>query len=594
MGRRVNLPPLFFFYTNSTKMKNGVPSFLRWFALWLGCLALCHGALAQTYQPSRAGVRAVLSVTDASISVTLSYLATPSGPLGGGEIYVYSANESGGRNGPHVQVISKDSNGTQYGAATTHVYGLMSHRYGIILNLKSKVNNVFYENVDIHVAQTSALVDYSLPLPATLGGDRVSIYQNGVLIHELVRTAGAAAQIWTFSVTPPVGEVVAVYGELGYEYIDGVGVVAEDGEYLERSFNLTPPSSDAPDPPQPPITPIPIQPTTPPTAPLPPPPSPITGATPPVPSPVASPVIWSRNPVDHSGNVDAKGAVERGTEINAEGLAKVVSELREHNEREKQRQEAANALTDQSEAKWTDLALSAHAAAVEAVIAPAEIFGDALSPGRGADTTYTPPASPSGFFTVNTPFWGQKSINPFEFSADRLGGDGSGRDWSVLADVTKAIIAWSTLFWLYYYILGEFKTAVADLFKVTTPTGEGAAISVILNQQVLGTNVAAAAIPAKLLLMAAGLAFWITVPAILLAALEGALTFSFDGSGTSSLVSVMKGGPSWMSAIWSLVSEVLPLATMITASATYALVRMGLITAQGTLSLVVRYISSMG
>lgn len=683
-------------------MKNGISHFLRWSALWLGCLAFCHGALAQgstIFEGVGPGGPYVTSMQNYAIDPTetetlttnLSAAVNPDGTwtitvtgsvVNSGNVnsqvrtytgypnddniraywdpasfpyrntgftftHTFAANVttgyfaqktarnlSGTNNQiyrvavakpgiPQAVTISPTSETitaldvltlfTATGGHTTYqweisplISGFSSS--GASASLQTNTQGVYTVRVRAVAASgyeaspwavstiTVSLAEtITIPLPATESGDRMQIFQDGIMIAEIVRSAGSPAQDWSFDATLPLGNLIAVYGEYNLAHEAGTGIIDAPGQYLDRGYPINLPTPEDPTPSQAPIVPTKKPPTTPAPPNAPKPKSPTTGIKTPDAAPTPSPVVWSKNPTDHTTNTTTQAAVQRGTEINAEGLAKVVEQLKEHNEREKERQEAANELTDSPESRWTDMAVAAHEAAVGAITAPAEIFGDALSPGRGSDTAYTPPAPPSGYFTINTPFWGPKSINPFDSSADRLGGVGSGgRDWSVLADVTKAIIAWSTLFWLYYYILGEFKTAVADLFKVTTPTGEGAAISVILNQQVLGTNIAAAAIPAKLLLMAAGLAFWITVPAILLAALEGALTFSFDGSGTSSLVSAMQSGPSWMSAIWSLVSEVLPLATMITASATYALVRMGLITAQGTLSLVVRYISSMG
>jgi len=194
-------------------------------------------------------------------------------------------------------------------------------------------------------------------------------------------------------------------------------------------------------------------------------------------------------------------------------------------------------------------------------------------------------------FQVKTPFWGTKSLNPFEANAIRAEGQ---RDMSGLATFVRAVIAWSTVFWLWYWILGEFKETLTAL-QNTPANGESTAVSVLLNQTVLGTNAAALAVPAKLVLIAVVLAVWMTLPTVFSGVLEGSLSFfqnaASDGAtrGTAGLISQITGAPAWLKSIIGLVGKVLPLALMIAASATYATIRTGLITAQGVMSLVLRF-----
>ena len=119
-------------------------------------IASAVGARAAAYVPSGGGVHAdVTASTDPRrIVVVLTYSGVPAGPLGGGEIYVHAASATGARVGASLATIAQDSQGTRYGGAGTSYFGFDAHPYGVVLRLRSKLNNVFYQDVDVHVAQS--------------------------------------------------------------------------------------------------------------------------------------------------------------------------------------------------------------------------------------------------------------------------------------------------------------------------------------------------------------------------------------------------------------------------------------------------------
>lgn len=482
---------------------------------------------------------------DQTVSITPT-----SASLLSGEAVTFTA--SGGQNG-YQWSISNGGGLVSSGANAAYTAGAPGT---YLVKVWSNAGNGYARSDDATaIVAVSESFRKQINLPANDGARPVKylVFQNGEVVAEYTQNPGDGARITTIVV--PTADPLTVMSQ-----VQGVVQNPETG-----SWEVVPGGSSTPTVSEPII----------------PEPSHIPSTTPPVEIPKenvpntdptkgkqTNKIVWPgggvNNDPQNQTDLLTNATFRTGVEKLAENTDAILTELQEAKEREEKNTEDIKDSADQQAASMQ--------AELQGGLIAGQAFSDVIKQGREVSSaTVTPPAPSGSLWEVNDKNLGVISLNPFDSPRVKQG-------FRSLVGWVRALVGWGIVLGLTAYVYSEMRKAMVAL--MTIPQQKFVVEQVV--QGSMWTTLTTWA--ARAVVRATFVAFLIALPTACIQIFSTewsqlALTFAASVETGSAAGGGADGGAG-VADFLALVNCVIPVATVMSAGATYAAVEFGLINLQ--------------
>ncbi len=376
------------------------------------------------------------------------------------------------------------------------------------------------------------------------------VYQNGEVVGEYTQNPGDSARIVTVIV--PTNDPLTIMSQVQ-------GVVQETGgSWTVQSGGTSAPTVS------PPVVPTPSGG---PAGPVVQAPKPNVPNTSPTTGTQSGKVVWNSTTVNNNPtnqtDLLTNATFRQGVDQIATNTDEILKEMKDRREKEeKSTQEIKDETASQA---------AAYNAGMQSDLAGGEAFGSVITAGRSVSSAIVAPAAPADLWTVTDRNLGTLSLNPFDTPKVKQG-------FRSLVTWVRALVGWGIVLGLTAYVYAEMRKAMVAL--MTIPQHKFVVEQVVQGSAwtTLTTWVARAAVRASFV------AFLIALPTacIQLFSTEWSeLALNLAAAVTDGAVSTGGGdGSAGVSDFIALANCVVPVATVLSAGATYAAVEFGLINLQ--------------